>query len=104
MPSLENNTVTKTELYVPAVTLKTKDNEVLNNLINSMFTRSVLWNEYKSKVETYQQDANNLKRITLDSSFQGVNRLFVLVYYTEEQNEIIHMNRPRRHALPRVIC
>ena len=72
--------ITKTELYVPVVTLKTSDNEELNNLINSGFKITVLWNEYKSKIETHTRDINNLKRILLDSSFQGVNRLFVLAY------------------------
>ena len=44
---------TGTKLYVPTV-------------------RSVYWNEYKSKIETKEADANNLKRFPLDASFQGV--------------------------------
>ena len=62
------------------MTLKTSDNEKLNNLTSSGFKRSVFWNEYKSKIETHRADANNFKRILLDSSFQDVTRLFALAY------------------------
>ena len=62
------------------------------------FKRSVFWNEYKSKLETHAQDNANLKRILLDSSFQGVNRLFVLPC----DGATTHMNSPKRYTLPRV--
>ena len=39
--------ITKTELYVPVVTLNTKDNSRLNQLLVSEFKRTVYWNEYK---------------------------------------------------------
>ena len=48
--------------------------------LNEGFKRSVYWNEYKSKIETQEADANNLKRFLLDASFSGVNRLFVLAF------------------------
>ena len=48
--------------------------------LNEGFKRLVYWNEYKSKIETKEADANNLKRFPLDASFQGVNRLFVLAF------------------------
>ena len=72
--------VTKTELYVPVVTLETADNTRLNQLFETSFKRSVFWNEYKIKIETITQaeNDNNFKRILLDNSFQGVNRLFVM--------------------------
>ena len=44
------------------------------------FKRSVYWNEYKSKIETKEADASNLKRFPLDASFQVVNRLFALAF------------------------
>ena len=44
--------ITKTELYVPVVTLNTEDNNKLNQLLDSGFKRKVYWNEYKSKIET----------------------------------------------------
>ena len=71
--------ITSTKLYVPIVTLSTKDNVNLTKL-NEGFKRPVYWNEYKSKIETKEADANNLKRLPLDASFQWVNRLFVLAF------------------------
>ena len=71
--------ITKTELYVPVVTLETASNTKLNQLLETSSKRSVFWNEYyKSKIETITQaqNDNNFKRILLDNSFQGVNRLF----------------------------
>ena len=70
--------VTSAKLYVPIVTLSTKDNISLTKQLNEGFKSSVYWNEYKSKIETNEADANNLKRFPVDASFQGVNRLFVL--------------------------
>ena len=43
--------ITKTKLYVPVVSLKTEDNNKVNQLLDSEFKRTVYWNEYKSKVE-----------------------------------------------------
>ena len=90
--------ITKTELYVPVVTLNTNDNKKLSDLISKGFKRSVFWNEHKSKLETHAEDNNNFKRILLHSSFQGVNRLFVLAY----DGGTTHMNSPKRYTLPRV--
>ena len=42
--------ITKTELYVPVVTLKTADNNKLSELLKKGFKRSVFWNEYKSNI------------------------------------------------------
>ena len=58
----------------PVVTLSTKDNENLTKQIDERFKRSVYWNEYKSKIETKNLDANNVTRFPLDVSFQVVNR------------------------------
>ena len=58
--------------------LSTKDN--VNLTLNKGFKRTVYWNECKSKIETREADANNLKRFPLDASFQGVNKLFVLAF------------------------
>ena len=40
--------ITKTELYVLAVSLSTEDNNKLNQLLDSEFNRKVYSNEYKS--------------------------------------------------------
>ena len=39
--------ITSTKLYVPIVTLSTKDNVNLTKQLNGRFKRSVYWNEYK---------------------------------------------------------
>ena len=72
--------ITSTKLYVPIVTLSTKDNVNLTKQLNEGFKRSVYWNEYKSKIEKKEADANNFKRFLRDASFQGINRLFVLAF------------------------
>ena len=70
--------VTSTKLYVPFATVSSKGNINSTKQLNEGYKRSVYWNDYKSKIETKEADANNLTRFLLDASFQGVNRLFVL--------------------------
>ena len=79
-----NFKITKTELYVPVVTLNIEDNNKLetSKSKNNKFKRTVYWNEYKSKIEDAVQIANNTTfKITLsDTSISGVNRLFVAAF------------------------
>ena len=72
--------ITSTKLYVPVVTLPIKQNSKLIKQISKGFKRSIFWNEYESKIETQEADNNNLKRILLGSSFQGINRQFVRAF------------------------
>ena len=54
MTSIDGATTFKiasTKLYVPVVSLSTKDNVNLTNQLNEGFRRPVYWNEYKSKIE-----------------------------------------------------
>ena len=95
--------ITSTKLYFPIVTLSTKDNVNLTKQLNEEFKRSVYWNEYKSKIETKEADANNLKRFLLGASFQRVNRLFALVFdNTNNGNNKVERNGHRKYFLPRV--
>ena len=95
--------ITSTKLYVPIVTLSTKDNVNLTKQLNKGFTRSVYWNEYKSKIETNEADANSLKRFPLDASFQGVNRLLVLAFdNTNNGDNKVERDCHRKYFLPRV--
>ena len=64
--------MTNTKLYVPIVTLSSKDNAKLAKLLEDGFNRPVYWNEYQTKIETRNLDDNNLTRFPLDASFQGV--------------------------------
>ena len=95
--------IPSTKLYVPAVTLSTKDNENLTKQLDEGFKRSVYWNKYKSKIETKNLDANNVTRFPLDASFQGVNRLFVLAFdNTENGDKKVERDSHRKYFLPRV--
>ena len=53
--------ITNTKLYVPVLTLLTKDNVNLAKQLNEGYKGSVYWNKYKSKIETKTADNNNLK-------------------------------------------
>ena len=58
-------------MYIPVVTLNTENNNKLSGLLSKGFERSVIGNEYKSKIGTVNATANdnNSKRTTLDTSF-----------------------------------
>ena len=93
--------ITSTKLYVPVVTLPTKDNESLTKQLDEGFKRSVYWNEYKSKIETKTADHNNVTRFPLDASFQGV--LFVLAFNnTDSDCSKVERDSHRKSLLPRV--
>ena len=85
--------ITKTESYVPVVTLNTEDNNKLNQLLDSEFRRTVYWNKYKSKIETITQahNDNNYKRSLLDVAIPGANRLFAIGFNNNggDANEMI---------------
>ena len=90
-------------MYVPVVTLSTKDNENLTKQLDEGFKRSAYLNEYKSKMETKTADNNHVTRFPLDASFQGVNILFVLAFdNTENGNNKFERDSHRKCFLPRV--
>ena len=90
-------------MYVPVVTLSTKDNVNLTKQLNEGYKRSVYWNEYKSKIETKTADNNDVSRFPLDASFQGVNRLFVLAFdNTENGGKKVESDSHGKYFLPRV--
>ena len=70
--------ITDTKLYVPVVTLSTQDNAKLLQQLKSGFKRAINWNKYLSKPELLAQNPN-LNHL-VEPSFQGINRLFVLVF------------------------
>ena len=95
--------ITNTKLYVPIVTLSSKDNVKLVKLLEEGFKRPVYWNEYQTKIETRNLDNNNLTRFPLDASFQGVRRLFVLAFdNTDNGAKKVERNSHKKHFLPRV--
>ena len=96
--------ITKGELHISVVTLNTENNNKLSELLSKGFERTVVWNEYKSKIErvTIPQNGNTFRRTTLDTSFQGVSKLFAAAYETNdiERNANTEKSR-RRYYLPR---
>ena len=71
-------TITETNLYIPIVTLSTQDNSKLLPQLTNGFKRTITWNKYLAKPELLARNAN-LSHL-IESSFQGVNRLFVLAF------------------------
>ena len=99
----ENNAVfviNDTKLYVPVVTLSKEDKKDFIEHQNKGFQRSIYWNEYKTKGLTENADANNFKYISLDPSFQGVNRLFVMAY--NSANGQLTRDGRKKYYLPRI--
>ena len=73
--------ITETKLYVPVVTLSTKDNEKLLQQLKSGFKKTISWNKYESSINTFAQ--NRYLNYLVNPSFQGANRLFVLAFENE---------------------
>ena len=86
-------------MYVPVVTLSKEDNKDFIEQQNKGFQRSIYWNEYKTKEQDEDAAKNVFKYINLDSSFQSVNRLFVMAYLREGDNP--DRNNRRKYYLPR---
>ena len=90
------------KMYVPVVTLSKEDNKDFIEQQNKGFQQSIYWNEYKTKGVTEDADANNFKYINLDPSFQGVNRLFVMIYNRLAANDNqFNRNSQQKYYLPR---
>ena len=97
--------ITKSELYIPIVTLNTENNNKLSELLSKGFERTIVWNEYKSKIErvTIPQNDNMFRRTTLDVSFQGGSKLFAAAYQTDDIERNPNTEESRRRARRRAI-
>ena len=78
--------ITDTKLYVPVVTLSTQDNAKLLQQLKSGFKRTINWNKYQTKVST--EGVNQYLDFLIDPSFQGVKRLFVLLFENEGDRKV----------------
>ena len=95
--------IASTKLYVPVVTLSTKDNVNLTKQLDEGFKRSVYWNEYKSKIERKAPENNDVTRFPLDASLQGANKLFVLAFdNTDNGDNKVERDSHGKYFLPRV--
>ena len=99
-------TITDAKRYVPIVTLSAEDNAKLSNLLGDGFKRLVYWNKCKvilnKIVETAANNEEKYIRVLLDSSYQGVKRLFLLAYNNTEGNNQVSIDSFRKYFLPRV--
>ena len=73
------------KLYVTVVTLSKNDEIKLLTNLKPGFKREIIdkWNKYRSQMST--EAANNLN-ILIDPTFTNVNRLFVLAYQVDANN------------------
>ena len=109
-PNVNNNiniatfTITDTKLYVPVVTLSLEDNVKLSKLLGEGFKRPIYWNEYKvipNRIVEIAANGEKFVRALLDSSWQGLKRLFVLVYNNTAGNTQVSIDFFKKYFLPR---
>ena len=93
--------INDTKMYVPVVTLSKEDDKDFIEQQNKGFQRSIYWNEYKTKEQNENAEANMFNYINLDPSFQGVNRLFVMAYSRVDNNQPTR-NGQQKYYLPRI--
>ena len=78
----------------------------MSKLLNEGFKRSIYWNEYKVTPNKIVKIAAIIEekyiRELLDSSCQGVKRLFVLAYDNKEGNNQVFVDSYKKYFLPRV--
>ena len=86
---------TKSTLYVPVATLSAQNNAKLLQQLKPGFKRTINWNKYLSKPELLAINPN-LNHL-VEQSFQGGNRLFVLVFEEDTQR-----TSDKRYYLPNV--
>ena len=98
--------ITDAKLFVPVVTLTTKDNAKLAKQSSEGFKRPVYWNKYKvigkKVVEIPNANAEKHVKELLDSSYQGVKRLFVFAYDNTAGDNQVSFNSFKKCFLPRV--
>ena len=68
--------------YIPVVTLSTEDKAKSSKLLTEKFKRPVYCSKYKiNSNRTYDRNDNIYEKWEmLNSSYQGIEKLFVLVY------------------------
>ena len=91
-------TIAETNLYVSVVTLSTQDNEKVLSQLKSGFKRKISWNKYLTKPELLAQNVN--LNYLIEPSYQGVNRLFVLTFEHDNDNDQRISNK--RHYIQNV--
>ena len=98
--------ITDAKLYVPIVTLSVEGTAKLSKFLGEGFKRPVYWNKYKvidnKVVEIAADNGDKYIRELLDSSYQRVKRLFVLVYNNTNNNNQVSIDSLKKYFLPKV--
>ena len=94
-------TITDAKHYIPIVTLSAEDNAKLSKILREGFKGPVYWNKYKI-IPNKTYDENDYIRESLDSSYRGVKRLFVLAYRNRSGANRVTADSHRRYFLPRI--
>ena len=93
--------ISDAKLYVSIVLLLAEDNAKSSTILAVGFKRPVYWKKYKVIDNISVNNANNNEekpiRQLLDSSYQGVKRLFVLAY-----NNKVSIDSFKKYFVPRV--
>ena len=93
--------ISDAKLYVLIVLLLAEDNAKSSKILAEGFKRPVYWKKYKVIDNISVNNANNNEekpiRQLLDSSYQGVKRLFVLAY-----NNKVSIDSFKKYFVPRV--
>ena len=89
------------KLYAETATLSSEDKVKLSKLLSEGFKRPIYWNEYEvipnKIVENASANGEKYIKELLDSSGQGVKRLFVLAYDNK-----VSVDSYKKYFLPRV--
>ena len=97
--------ITEAKLHVPIATLSAEDNAKLLKLLSNGFERPIYWNKHKvidnKVVEIAAANGEKYIRELLDSSWQGVKRLFVLAYNNKEGDDKVFVDFFKKYFLPR---
>ena len=78
--------ITDTKIYIPVVTLSTHDNAKLLEQLESGYKRTINWNKYQPKISPERQ--NQYLDFFIDSSFQGVYKLFLSSFENENDRKV----------------
>ena len=87
--------ITDCKLCVPVVTLSTKNENKLFEILKSGFKRTVKWTKNMSQMSNHAKNSN--LNYLIDPTFDKVNRLFVLSFENEDDRKSYH-----KYYLPNV--
>ena len=89
-----------TKLYVAVVTLSAENDNKLLEQLKTGFKRTITWNKHRSEMSN--QNKNNSLNHLIDPTFTNVNRLFVLSFKNESENENDVRTSFKKYYVPKV--